>query len=59
MSQPLIILASTALLALCVRSFRGIVKGYRVRGSVPWLAAVTFALAAVGAILTLHALLSP
>ncbi|MEN6559813.1 MAG: hypothetical protein ABFD52_03435 [Acidobacteriota bacterium] len=43
--------------ALAGRSFSGIVKAYRLRAGVPWLASLIFAAAAAAAVLALHALL--
>jgi hypothetical protein len=40
-------------------SFSGVVRGYRHRSRVPWLASVVFAAAATGAVFALHALLAP
>ena len=59
LTRSLTSLASAALLSLSAWSFARIVKGYRARGGVAWLASITFALAAIGALLALHALLSP
>ncbi len=44
-------------MALAVWSFIGIVKGYRRRSGLPWVASIVFAAAAIAAIFALHALL--
>lgn len=44
-------------LALAAWSFSGIVKGYRRRTGIPWVASIVFAAAAIAAIFALHALL--
>jgi hypothetical protein len=53
---------ATVLLALSVAlaawSFAGIVKGYRRRAGIPWLASIVFAAAATAAVFALHTLLS-
>jgi hypothetical protein len=45
-------------LALSGWSFLGIVRGYRHRSRVPWLASLVFAAAATAAVFALHALLA-
>ena len=44
--------------ALAAWSFSGIVKGYRRRSGIPWLASIVFAAAATAAVFAFHALLS-
>jgi hypothetical protein len=45
-------------LGISVLSFSAIVRGYRHRGRVPWLASLVFAAAATAAVFALHALLA-
>lgn len=44
-------------LAVSARSFSLIVRGYRRRTGIPWVASIVFAAAAIAAIFALHALL--
>lgn len=57
MSTPFTIFLLALSTVLAVRSFAGIVEGYRRRGGFPWLAAIIFAVAAAAAVLALHGLL--
>lgn len=53
----LVIVSLIISLALAVWSFIGIVKGYRRRSGIPWVASLIFAAAAIAAVFALHALL--
>jgi uncharacterized membrane protein len=53
----LVIVSLIISLALAVWSFSGIVKGYRKRAGIPWVASLIFAAAAIAAVFALHALL--
>ncbi|MGZ5496823.1 MAG: hypothetical protein ACXW2H_08735 [Candidatus Aminicenantales bacterium] len=53
----LVIVSLIISLALAVWSFIGIVKGYRRRSGLPWVASIVFAAAAIATIFALNALL--
>ncbi|MGZ8878686.1 MAG: hypothetical protein ACXW2O_11210 [Candidatus Aminicenantales bacterium] len=57
MPLTLVIVSLLIALALAVWSFIGIVKGYRRRSGLPWVASIVFAAAAIATIFALHALL--
>ena len=57
MTLTLVTVSLITSIALAVWSFVGIVKGYRRRSGLPWLASIVFAAAATAAVFALHALL--